>query len=291
MRACGPGMPRAAVSETVDDGMDLLPVAHLSTETQLQLGRLAGFVLAGGCALALQRLRPHARLRGSARVNLGLWLLNAALLSAVCGACACTVARWAAAHGVGLLNGVAGVAAPMWAGVPLTIAALDLVSYCWHRANHRVAFLWRFHQVHHSDPSFTVSTGLRFHPGELLLSLPLRLLAVAALGASPLAVVVFEVVFTIANLVEHGNIGLPLRLEQRLARVLVTPALHRRHHTCRAPELNSNFGTIFTVWDRALGTYGESTSAVLVDTGLPSGVRASSVRRALLLPLRVEEPA
>jgi sterol desaturase/sphingolipid hydroxylase (fatty acid hydroxylase superfamily) len=121
-----------------------------------------------------------------------------------------------------------------------------------------------------------------------VLSLPLRLAAVAALGAPAAAVVIFEVVFTIANLFEHGNIALPLRLEQQLARLLVTPALHRRHHTRRYPELDSNFGTIFTMWDRALGTYGESTSAVHVDTGLPSGESAPTLRRALLLPLRVQ---
>jgi sterol desaturase/sphingolipid hydroxylase (fatty acid hydroxylase superfamily) len=253
------------------------------TEAQLQIVRIAGFVVAGAFALALQRLRPHTRLSGSVRVNTGLWLLDAALLSAVCGACACTVARWAAAHGVGLLNSTA---APAWAGVALTIAALDFVSYAWHRANHRVAFLWRFHQVHHSDLSFTVSTGLRFHPGELLLSLPIRLAAVAALGAPAPAVVIFEVAFTIANLFEHGNIALPLRLEQQLAGLLVTPALHRRHHTRHYPELDSNFGTIFTLWDRALGTYGTSSSAVRVETGLPGGERAASLLRALLLPLR-----
>jgi sterol desaturase/sphingolipid hydroxylase (fatty acid hydroxylase superfamily) len=203
------------------------------TEAQLQLARLAGFVVAGGFALGLQRFRPHAPRSGSVRVNAGLWLLNAALLSAVCGACACAVARWAAAHGIGLLNSTA---APAWAGIALPIAALDFVSYAWHRANHRIAFLWRFHQVHHSDLTFTVSTGVRFHPGELLLSLPIRLAAVALLGAPAGAVVFFEVVFTIANLFEHGNIDLPLAFERRLAGLVVTPALHRRHHMRRHPE-------------------------------------------------------
>ncbi len=253
------------------------------TESEFQIARIAGFVVAGGFALGVQRLRPHARLSGSVRVNAGLWLLNAALLSAVCGACACTVARWAAAHGVGLLNSIA---APAWAGIALTIAALDFVSYGWHRANHRVAFLWRFHQVHHSDLTFTVSTGVRFHPGELLLSLPIRLGAVALLGTPAGAVVFFEIVFTIANLFEHGNIDLPLALERHLAGLLVTPALHRRHHTRRYPELDSNFGTIFTLWDRWLGTYGQNSSAARVDTGLPSGENAVTVLRALVLPLR-----
>jgi sterol desaturase/sphingolipid hydroxylase (fatty acid hydroxylase superfamily) len=253
------------------------------TESELQIARVAGFIVAAGFAVGLQWLRPHSRLRGSGRVNAGLWMVNAGILSAVCGACACTVARWAAGQGIGLLNGIA---APAWLGVPLTIAALDLVSYGWHRANHRVALLWRFHRVHHSDLSFTVSTGVRFHPGELLLSLPIRLAAVTAVGAPAPAVVIFEVVFTIANLVEHGNISLPLRLERHLARLLVTPALHRRHHTRRYPDLDSNFGTIFTLWDHALGTYGANTSAARVETGLPDGDSAVTVLRALLLPWR-----
>lgn len=257
------------------------------TETEFSLLRAGGFVLALLLASALQRVTPHARLSGSVRVNVSLWLINLVLLTLVCGACACAVARWAAVAGVGLLHSGW---VPAWLGLPLTIVALDCVSYAWHRANHRVRFLWRFHQVHHSDPAFTVSTGLRFHPGELLLSLPLRLTAVAALGAAATAVVAFEVIFAVANLIEHGDIDLPAGLERRLARVCVTPALHRRHHSRRVAELNSNFGTIFAVWDRLLGTYAESGSAVQVETGLPGGVAAPRLARALALPLTVVLP-
>lgn len=257
------------------------------TEAEFSLVRAGGFLLALTSASALQRLTPHARLRGSVRVNVGLWLIDLALLALVCGACACAVANWAAETGVGLLNDVP---APAWVGIPLTIVALDFVSYAWHRANHRLRFLWRFHQVHHSDPTFTVSTGMRFHPGELLLSLPLRLTAVAALGASAAAVVIFEVIFAIANLVEHGDIDLPAGLEQRLGRICVTPALHRRHHSRRRAELNTNFGTIFVLWDRLLGTYVENGSAVRVETGLPGTASAPRLARALALPLTVVVP-
>ena len=107
-----------------------------------------------------------------------------------------------------------------WLGIPAAIVTLDLVSYCWHRANHRIPILWRFHQVHHSDPTFTTSTGVRFHPGELLLSLPLRLTAVAVVGVSVEAVLVFEIMFTIANFLEHGDIDLPLPFERLMGRVL-----------------------------------------------------------------------
>ena len=101
----------------------------------------------------------------------------------------------------------------------------------------------------------------------------------------PTAVAAFEVGFAFANLFEHGNIGLPLRLEQRLAGLVVTPALHRRHHANRRPELDSNFGTILTVWDRLLGTYGDSSSAVRFDTGLPNRIHVRTLGEALILPV------
>ena len=252
------------------------------TESQFQVLRGAAFVVALTLALLLQRLRPHARLRGSWSVNGGLWFTNLIVLGTVCGACACTVARWAADSGIGVLNTVP---TPRWLGVLAAIAALDLVSYGWHRANHRLPFLWRFHQVHHSDPTFTASTGVRFHPGELLLSLPVRLTAVAVVGASAEAVVFFEIVFTIANLVEHGDINLPLRFERLMGRVFITPALHRRHHTKCGPDRDTNFGTILATWDRLFGTRADNDSATAIETGLP-GLGPLTLPRVFVLPLQ-----
>lgn len=251
-------------------------------EAAFQLVRTLSFLAAAAVALGLERASPHARFRGSWRVNLGLWALDLAVMSAACGACACTVARWAAGQGIGVLNVAA---APAWVAAPVTVVALDLVSYGWHRANHTLASLWRFHRVHHSDTTFTVSTALRFHPGELLLSLPLRLGAVAALGAPAAAVVAFEALFTLANLVEHGDIDLPARLERGLARVVVTPTLHRRHHGIEPAQLGSNFGTVFTWWDKLLGTYGASGSSVRVTIGLAATPAVGTVLGALALPL------
>jgi sterol desaturase/sphingolipid hydroxylase (fatty acid hydroxylase superfamily) len=222
-------------------------------------------------------------MRGSWRVNGSLWAVNLVVVGVACGACACVVSRWAADEGVGLLNATA---LPLAAGILLSILALDLVSYVWHRVNHTLLLLWRFHQVHHSDPTFTATTALRFHPGELLLSLPLRLVAVAALGAPVSAVIAFEVCFAFSNFVEHGNIRLPLRLEAVLARVLVTPALHRRHHGRRRGELGTNFGTIFSLWDRLFGSFGESSSEARFRIGLPGGTPPQGPVGALLLPRR-----
>jgi sterol desaturase/sphingolipid hydroxylase (fatty acid hydroxylase superfamily) len=238
-----------------------------------------------GLGLLLERLRPHAALRPEWRTNLGLWLVDAALMAAVCGACGWATAAWAAGAGIGLLN-LFGPAPAV--GVAATLIGLDLVSYAWHRANHRVRLLWRFHRVHHADANFHVSTAIRFHPGELLLALPVRLAAIVLLGASPYGVVVFEAVFGIANVLEHGNFDLPRRLERALDRVLVTPALHRRHHSTERAERDSNFGTIFSIWDRAARTLRPATSDARFATGLPGmqGAQARSLRAMLLAPLR-----
>lgn len=214
-------------------------------------------------------------------------MLDVTVLGLVCGACACTAARWAEAREIGLFHGID---VPAWLVVVVTIFALDLVSYAWHRANHVVPILWRFHQVHHSDRAFTVSTGLRFHPGELLLSLPVRLTAVVALGASPAAVVAFEILFAIANLAEHGDIDLPRRAETALGRFCITPALHRRHHSRDWARLNTNFGTVFVLWDRLFGSHSPSFSEEGVETGLPDLETSPSLREALLLPARLGSP-
>jgi sterol desaturase/sphingolipid hydroxylase (fatty acid hydroxylase superfamily) len=250
------------------------------TEAELQAIRGVTFVAAMALALLVQRLSPHARLRGSAAVNATLALVGAAIVGAACGACAFEAAGWAARERFGLLN-QAGVGP--WVSVPATIATLDLVSYGWHRANHRMRLLWRLHQVHHSDPAFTVSTGLRFHPGELLLALPVRLVAIVLVGAPVVAVLAFEVVFTVANLLEHGDIDVPGRVEAPIARVFVTPALHRRHHAILRPDRDRNFGTIFALWDRLFGTYLPNDSATRVDTGL-AGVAGPTALGALAMP-------
>jgi len=237
-------------------------------------------------ALVWQRLSPHARVPGSTRVNGELWLVNLVVTGTICGACVCGIADWAAQAEVGLFNRIT---APVWLVWPVSVLALDLVSYGWHRANHAVPFLWRWHQVHHSDPAFSVSTALRFHPGELLLSLPVRLAVVVLLGAPVAAVVLFEVVFTLANAVEHGDIDLPKSFESKMARVLVTPALHRWHHTIDVHDRDSNFATIFSIWDRIFCTYAHSDSGRTIRTGLP-GLSGVTLGSALLLPLRRTEP-
>ncbi len=253
------------------------------TEAEFQVVKSIGFVAAFFVAVGLQRIRPHRRMPGSWRTNGALWAIDAVLLGVVCVGCACSVARWSGEAGIGLLNQAV---APAWLAILVSVLALDLVSYLWHRANHAASFLWRFHQAHHSDSDYTVTTALRFHPCELLLALPVRLVAIAALGVPIAGVIVFELVFAFANFWVHGNIGLPLPLERSLARLFVTPALHRRHHSREARQLDTNFGTIFTFWDRALRTYGDNRSDMRVDTGLPGVAPGLGTAQVLALPLR-----
>ena len=152
---------------------------------------------------------------------------------------------------------------------------------------HEVGFLWRFHRVHHADADYHVSTALRFHPGELLLALPVRLSAIVLLGAPPEAVVAFEVIFGIANVLEHGNFDLPRRFEAALCIALVTPALHRRHHSTERRERDSNFGTILSLWDRLARTFRPAASSQVFPTGLPglAGEASRSLVAMLLAPI------
>jgi sterol desaturase/sphingolipid hydroxylase (fatty acid hydroxylase superfamily) len=254
-----------------------------SGEALYQISRTLTVGVALALAFALERWRPHAPLRPAWRTNLGLWAIDAVVMATVCGACGWLVASWAASEGLGLL---AWAGAEKWLAVAIGMLGLDAVSYAWHRANHRLPLLWRFHQVHHGDTSFHVTTALRFHPGELLLALPVRLAAVVLLGVPPEGVLVFEGVFGVANLFEHGNFDLPRRLEPVVERLLVTPALHRAHHASDWRELDTNFGTVFSIWDRLAGTFHAGQPDRAVVTGLPdrSALEAPSLSESLRLP-------
>lgn len=252
-------------------------------EASYQLVRTLGLGVTIVVALALEQWRPHAALRPAWCTNLGLWAIDSFVMATVCGACGWIVASWAVSQGLGLLAWVgAGNGLAMGVG----ILGLDLVSYAWHRANHRLPLLWRFHQVHHGDANFHVTTALRFHPGELLLALPVRLAAVVVLGVPPEGVLLFELVSGVANLLEHGNFDVPRRVEPIVRRLLVTPALHRGHHASDWRELNTNFGTIFSLWDRLADTFQAGDPNRRVITGLPdwSARQVPSLSEWLILP-------
>lgn len=197
------------------------------------------------------------------RINLPLAGVNVILLSLLCGACVCAWALTVRDLKIGFYE-LAGF--PYWMEVALTVILLDFVAWIWHMANHRWPLLWRFHAVHHSDEAFETSTGFRFHPGELLISLGVRLLVVTATGLPLLGLILFELIFGAFNLFVHSDLRLPLKLERVISLVFVTPSLHRMHHSASPAEHNRNFGTIFSFWDRIARTflYADSTSPVKV---------------------------
>jgi sterol desaturase/sphingolipid hydroxylase (fatty acid hydroxylase superfamily) len=237
-------------------------------------------------ALAPRRALRHGRGRRWPH-NLGLAAVNAALLRLVAPSAAIAVALAAEAGGWGLLNVVA---LPWWAAVALAVLLLDLAVYLQHRLFHAVPVLWRLHRVHHADPDFDLTTGLRFHPLEIGLSLGIKCAAVATLGAPAAAVLIFEVVLNAAALFNHANARLPAVADRWLRRLIVTPDMHRVHHSAIRRETDSNFGFNLPWWDRMFGTYRAQPAAghgsMRIGVAGLEGRDAITLRELLLLPLR-----
>ena len=158
----------------------------------------------------------------------------------------------AEARGWGLFNVIA---LPAWIGVVVSVIVLDLAIYLQHVLFHAVPALWRLHRMHHADLEFDVTTGLRFHPIEILLSMLIKLAVVAALGAPAVAVLIFEVLLNATSMFNHGNVRIPQALDRVLRWFVVTPDMHRVHHSILSRETNSNFGFNLPWWDRLFGTY------------------------------------
>lgn len=209
---------------------------------------LGGFVLLAG----LQNWRPRRpidRLADRWRVNLSFGLVNMVLVRLVVPGGLVGLATLTA--GGGLLGWLA---LPLWASYVVALVLLDLTLYAQHRALHRVAFLWPLHAPHHADRALDVSSGLRFHPGEAVFSAGVKAAAIVALGASPGMVLVFEITLSLASLFTHANWALG-RADQNLQRLIVTPDMHRLHHSRRDTESQRNFGFFLSCWDRLFGSY------------------------------------
>mgnify|MGYP003636010212 FL=1 len=162
------------------------------------------------------------------------------------------IALYASSQGLGLFNNIN---LPNWLIITLSVLLLDLMIYWQHRIFHLVPMLWRFHKVHHADSHIDASTGLRFHPIEILLSILLKGLAVLLLGVPAIAVIIFEVALNGFALFNHTNIRLPRWLEYPLRAILITQVLHRIHHSQVVEETNSNYGFSVSWWDRLFGSY------------------------------------
>lgn len=184
--------------------------------------------------------------------NLGIVVFDTIVLRLAFPIVAVGMALLAEERGWGLFNVFD---TPAWVAVVASILALDLAIYLQHVMFHAVPALWRLHRMHHADLEFDVSTGLRFHPVEILLSMGIKLLVVAALGPPAVAVLVFEVLLNATSMFNHGNVRIPPGLDRILRWIVVTPDMHRVHHSIHRNETNSNFGFNLPWWDRLLGTY------------------------------------
>jgi sterol desaturase/sphingolipid hydroxylase (fatty acid hydroxylase superfamily) len=217
--------------------------------------------------------------------NLGITFLNPAVVRLVFPILAMGLALLAQERGWGLLNNVG---LPYWLEVVVGVIVLDLVIYLQHLMFHAVPVLWRLHMMHHADLDFDVTTGLRFHPIEMVLSMVIKLSVVVLIGPPALAVLTFEVLLNATSMFNHGNIRLPLSIDRRLRLLVVTPDMHRVHHSVTIRETNSNFGFNLPWWDRLLGTYRDQPAAG--HEGMTIGLSQFRDARRLTLPWMLALP-
>jgi sterol desaturase/sphingolipid hydroxylase (fatty acid hydroxylase superfamily) len=190
--------------------------------------------------------------------NLGVVMIDALLVRFLFPTTAVGLALIAEARGVGLFNVIS---FPAWLAIAASVAILDLAIYLQHVLFHAVPALWRLHRMHHADLDIDVSTGLRFHPIEVLLSMVIKLAVIAAFGTPAVAVLIFEVLLNATSMFNHSNVRIPAAVDAALRCFVVTPDMHRVHHSVLARETNSNFGFNLPWWDRLFGTYRAQPSA------------------------------
>jgi len=200
--------------------------------------------------------------------NLGMVFFNSFLLRLVFPTAAVGMAAFAAEHGWGAFNYLQ---VPFWLAVLASVVVMDLVIYLQHVMVHAVPLFWRLHRMHHADLDYDVTTGARFHPLEIFLSMLIKFATILVLGPPIVAVVVFEVVLNATAMFNHGNIRLPLGLDRWLRWLVVTPDMHRVHHSVEDDEANSNFGFNLPWWDRLFGTYRDQPRAG--HEGMTIGIR------------------
>jgi sterol desaturase/sphingolipid hydroxylase (fatty acid hydroxylase superfamily) len=263
----------------------------LAHEPAIRLGAFGGILT----VMVLWELLAPRRRQAIGRIkrwpsNVGIVVLNTLLVRLIFPTAAVGVALLAELHGWGLFHVLE---APAWIAVTASMLLLDLAIYLQHVLFHAVPVLWRLHRMHHADLEFDVTTGVRFHPLEILLSMAIKLGVVAALGAPALAVLIFEVLLNATSMFNHGNVKLPQRFDRVLRGIVVTPEMHRVHHSILPRETNSNFGFNLPWWDRLFGTYRAQPAAG--HDGMTIGIeqfrdpRELRLDRMLLQPFRDDD--
>jgi sterol desaturase/sphingolipid hydroxylase (fatty acid hydroxylase superfamily) len=263
-----------------------MPDSILATEPQLRLIVFLGVLV----AMALWELAAPRRRQEIPRVirwtnNLGLVVIDTIVLRLSFPILAVGLAVIAQDRGWGLFNIIA---VPGWVASLVSIVVLDLVIYLQHVMFHAVPALWRLHRMHHADLEFDVTTGLRFHPVEILLSMGIKLAMVMALGPPAVAVLIFELLLNATAMFNHSNVRLPTFVDRVLRLIVVTPDMHRVHHSIRPEETNSNFGFNLPWWDRLLGTYKAQPTAG--HEGMSIGIEQFRTTRELWLDRMLVQP-
>ena len=225
----------------------------MENEVLIRLGFFFGIFI---IVAVWELLSPRRRLTTSKPTrwlsNMGIIFIDSLAVRFLLPIPAIGLAVMAETNGWGLLNNIN---LPLWLTITAGVLALDLIVYLQHVMFHAVPILWRLHMMHHADLDYDVTTGLRFHPLEILISMVIKFSAIAVIGPSALTVILFEIILNGTAMFNHGNIRLPLGIDKVMRLFVVTPDMHRVHHSVTIRETNSNFGFNFPWWDRLFGTY------------------------------------
>lgn len=227
----------------------------LENEAALRLGGFAAAVALLGLLQWRFSLRGNSRPARRQLTNIALVIIDTLVLRLAFPVLAVAFAASAHNAGTGLLGAVQ---APLWLEFIAAVVILDLAIYWQHRLFHRIPLFWRFHRVHHADRGFDLTTGVRFHPVEIVLSMLIKLGIIWLIGAHPSAVLVFEIVLNLGSLWTHTDLALPAKSDRRVRWLVVTPSMHRIHHSTLRYETDSNYGFHLSIWDRLFGSYTEN---------------------------------
>lgn len=258
-------------------------------ETWIRLGCFAAVLI---IMMLWEGLKPNRQSPVSAGQrwlsNFSMVLLGALVARLIIPTGLAAIAIYAQSNQLGLWNILS---VSLWISVPITVLLFDCLIYWQHRLFHLVPMFWRIHRVHHADPHLDASTGLRFHPIEIALSLAVKMAAVLLLGPPVIAILIFEVLLNATSIFNHSNIKLPVKLEKLLRTLIVTQAMHRIHHSQVVRETNSNFGFNLSIWDKLFGSYIDEAKDG--DAGIKLGLKEyaspqtnTSLKALLLMPFR-----
>lgn len=246
------------------------------SEGAIRLSVFLGILILMGGLETLFPARPRVQRRTSRWLtNFCLVVIDTLVIRLLFPVIAVGVAIWTMQQGWGLFNWLD---LPNWLSLILAVILLDMMIYWQHVAFHRIPVLWRLHKVHHADRDLDASSGLRFHPIEIIISMLYKMIIVAALGAPVLAVIIFEILLNACAIFNHANVRVPLWVEKPLRQIMVTPALHRIHHSVIERETNTNFGFSVIWWDKIFSSYTDAPNGTLTlglseyQTDAPSGL-------------------